>query len=440
MARPTHGRGERRGGHEAGEERRDAFIGRGARGGSGARPAHRFLPVLARTAVLLSVLALLVPWPRGAAAAGPTVELVHLEGEINAVTAGYVTSALARAGSDHAGGLVILMNTPGGISTAMDEIVAGVLNAPVPVAVFVSPIGARAASAGLFVAQAADVVAMAPSTNIGSAHPVTGSGRDIAGDLGQKVLNDAVARVRNLAALHHRNADWCEQAVRQSVNVGAEEAARLGVVDLQAATVPALLAALDGRAAPRPSGRDLTFRTAGADVRDEPMSTFQQILQALIDPNVAYILMLVAIFGLLTELTSPGAILPGVLGGLSAILALVALSTLPINLGGILLVAFAFLLFVVDVKAPTHGILTVGGLLSLLLGSAFLFDTGPVGGVGGSHRRGEKCAVAQRPRLRGRRALACGEHVRSDRVRPDDPGGGAGAEWTPRRARAGGRP
>jgi membrane-bound serine protease (ClpP class) len=184
--------------------------------------------------------------------------------------------------------------------------------------------------------------------------------------------------MRNLAMLHHRNADWCEQAVRESVNIGADEAVRTGVADLEEPSLAALLHDLDGRTVSRASGAQLTFRTAPADVVDRPMSGFQQILQALIDPNVAYLLMLVAVFGLLAEVSSPGAILPGVLGGMSAILSLVAFSTLPINLAGVLLVALAFLLFVVDLKAPTHGVLTVGGLAALLLGSGFLLNTGPV--------------------------------------------------------------
>jgi membrane-bound serine protease (ClpP class) len=313
-----------------------------------------------------------------AVASAPTIPVLHLDGEVNAVMASYVSSSLNQAAREHAGAVVLELNTPGGISTAMDDIETSLLNSPVPVAVYVAPAGARAASAGLFVAQAADVVAMAPGTNIGSAHPVTGSGGDIGGDLGQKVLNDAVARIRNLATLHHRNADWCEQAVRGSVNIGADEAVRIGVADLEPPRLTALLQTLDGRPASRTSGPALAFHTAGGTVADRPMSTFQQILQALIDPNVAYILMLVAVFGLIVEVSSPGAILPGVVGGLSAILALVALSTLPINLAGVLLLGFAFLLFVADIKAQTHGILTAGGLLALLLGSAFLLNTGAV--------------------------------------------------------------
>src|SRR5215471_10017336 len=343
------------------------------------RNVPRFTSVLlgAGTCLLLGSLASVTGRPALAAPANP-VEVLHLEGEVNAVTADYLASGVARAGRDHAGAVVLMTDTPGGISTAMDQMESTLLNAPVPVAVYVAPSGARAASAGLFVAQAADVVAMAPGTNIGSAHPITGSGGDIGGDLGQKVLNDAVARIRNLASLHRRNADWCEQAVRSSVNIGADQATRIGVADLEPSTMASLLEELDGRAAPRPSGQTLTFHTAGNAVLDEPMTDPQRLLQALIDPNVAYLLMLVAIFGLIAELTSPGAILPGVIGGLCAILALVALSTLPINLAGLVLLAFAFLLFVVDIKAQTHGILTAGGLISLLLGSAFLLNTGGV--------------------------------------------------------------
>jgi membrane-bound serine protease (ClpP class) len=337
----------------------------------------RFTLALGRVVALGGLLCLTsLAWPPAAAASTPTVLVLHLDGEVNSVTADYLSSALASAG--HAGAVVIETNTPGGLSTAMDQMESAILNAPVPVAVYVAPTGSRAASAGLFVAQSADVVAMAPGTNIGSAHPVTGSGGNIGGDLGTKVLNDAVARIRNLATLHHRNADWSERAVRDSVNIGADEAVRIGVADLEPATLPALLEALDGRPAPRPSGPALTFHTSGATIVDQPMSIFQLVLQALIDPNVAYLLMLLAIFGVIAEVTSPGAILPGVVGGLSAILALVAFSTLPVNLAGALLLGFAFILFVADIKAPTHGVLTVGGLISLLLGSVFLLNTGGV--------------------------------------------------------------
>ena len=329
---------------------------------------------------LLAVLGLAIAaLPQAAAAATPVVDRADLDGEINSVTAAYIHSEVDRAEAGGAAALLIVINTPGGESQAMDDIVTSLLNSRVPVIAYVSPPGARAASAGLFVAQAADVVAMAPGTNIGSAHPINGNGTDIGGDLGQKVLNDAVARIRDLAASHGRNADWAEQAVRQSVNVGADDAVRLHVADLEATSIADLLGQLDGRYLARPHGPAVTLRTAGAVVDDHPMGLLQQLLHLLTDPNVAYLLMLVAVYGIIAEVSSPGAILPGTVGGISAVLALVALSGLPLHLAGVLLILLSFLLFLADVKAATHGILTVGGVVALVLGSAFLIDTGATG-------------------------------------------------------------
>jgi membrane-bound serine protease (ClpP class) len=355
-------------------------------------PGRRFwLTAAAATMALLS------GGVTNAAASGtqPVVVTASLDGEIDSATEAYLGQAVGRAESQHAAALVVLMNTPGGISTSMDDMVTSLLNARVPTIVYVTPAGARADSAGLFVAQAADVVAMAPGTNIGSAHPIDSTGANIGGELETKVVNDAVARIRDLASSHGRNADWCEQAVRQSVNVNAEQAVSLRVADLQANDLPSLLTAVDGRGLVRPHGGHTAFQTAGVTVQDDPMPLQLRFLQLIMDPNVAYVLLLLAIFGLLGELTVPGAILPGVVGGISAILALLAFSSLPINLAGALLVVFAFVLFVIDLKAPTHGVLTVGGIVSLVLGSAFLFNTGPVGGV------------ALSPWLIGGAALAC---------------------------------
>jgi membrane-bound serine protease (ClpP class) len=271
------------------------------------------------------------------------------------------------------------MNTPGGDSISMDSIVTTLLNSRVPVIAFVYPAGARADSAGLFVAQAADLVVMAPGTNMGSAHPIQASGSDITGDLGKKVLNDAVTRIRNLATIHERNADWCERAVRESVNINADQAVGMHVADFKARDLPSLLTAVDGRALYRPDGSQARLQLAGATVEDSPMTWVQQALHALIDPNVAYLLFLLAVFGVLVELTTPGAVLPGVVGVISGVLALVALIGLPVNLGGVLLILFAFGLFIADLKAPTHGILTAGGVIALMLGSALLINTGPIG-------------------------------------------------------------
>jgi membrane-bound serine protease (ClpP class) len=316
--------------------------------------------------------------PMQAAAAAPRVEQADLDGDINNVMSAYMQTAVSRAESDHADALLVVMNTPGGISTSMDEIVTSLLNSSVPVIVYVYPTGARAASAGLFVAQAADVLAMAPGTNIGSAHPIDASGGDLTGDLGAKVLNDAVTRVRSLAAMHGRNADWTEQAVRNSVNINAEDAVRMHVADLEVADIPSLLNQVDGRSVQRIHG-SLVIHTAGASVNDFPMPFWQVFLNALIDPTVAALLLIVAGYGIITELSNPGLILPGVVGGLAAVLAIVSLANLPVNIAGALLMLLALVLFVADLKAPTHGFLSVGGVFALVLGMAFLVNTGPVG-------------------------------------------------------------
>jgi membrane-bound serine protease (ClpP class) len=329
-----------------------------------------------RVATVAFVAALLVPLH--ASAATPHVEQADLTGDINTIMASYISSAVARADSDHADALLVVMNTPGGISTSMDEIVTSLLNSKVPVVVYVYPSGARAASAGLFVAQAADVLAMAPGTNIGSAHPIDATGANLTGDLGAKVLNDAVTRVRLLASMHGRNADWAEQAVRNSVNINAEDAVKLHVADLEVADPAALMNAIDGRSLARTAGA-ITLHTAGARIEDFSMPFWQVFLNALIDPTIAALLILLAGYGIITELTTPGAILPGVVGGLAAILAIVSLANLPVNIAGALLMLLALILFLADLKANTHGILSFGGVLALILGMAFLINTGPVG-------------------------------------------------------------
>src|ERR1700693_2501235 len=325
---------------------------------------------------LLFALAVLLPMH--AAAATPHVERADLVGDINTIMAPYMESAVSPAESDHADALLVVINTPGGISTSMDDIVTGLLNSKVPVIAYVYPSGARAASAGLFVAQSADILAMAPGTNIGSAHPIDASGANLTGDLGAKVLNDAVTRVRNLASIHGRNADWAEQAVRNSVNINAEDAVRLHVADLEVADPDSLLKAIDGRTVSRPSGT-LTLHSAGAVIDDMPMPFWQVFLNALIDPTIAALLIIVAGYGIITELSNPGAILPGVVGGLAAILAIVSLANLPVNIAAALLMLLALLLFIADLKANTHGILSTGGVFALVLGMAFLINTGPIG-------------------------------------------------------------
>jgi membrane-bound serine protease (ClpP class) len=328
--------------------------------------------------VAAAALAIAAALPANAAAATPRVDQADLNGDINTIMAAYIAASVSRAEADHADALLVVINTPGGISTSMDDIVTSLLNSKVPVIAFVYPSGARAASAGLFVAESADILAMAPGTNIGSAHPIQASGADLTGDLGAKVLNDAVTRVRNLAAIHGRNADWAEQAVRNSVNINAEQAVSIHVADLEASDPTSLLSTVDGKIVQRPSGT-LTLHTAGAQIQDFPMPFWMLFLNALIDPTIAALLILLAAYGIITELSTPGAILPGVVGGIAAILAIVSLANLPVNIAGALMMLLALALFVADLKANTHGILSFGGVLALLLGMAFLVNTGPIG-------------------------------------------------------------
>ena len=326
--------------------------------------------------IVLALAAAAVPLNAGAAT--PHVERADLDGDINNIMSAYIQTAVNRAENDHADALLVVINTPGGISTSMDEIVTNLLNSTVPVIAYVYPSGARAASAGLFVAQSADVLAMAPGTNIGSAHPIQATGENLTGDLGAKVLNDAVTRVRTLATIHGRNADWCEDAVRNSVNINAEQAVAMHVADLQATDIPTLLEQVDGRTVHRTSG-DLTLHTANAVVDDYPMPFWQVFLNALIDPTIAALLIIVAGYGIITELSNPGLILPGVVGGIAAVLAIISLANLPVNIAGALLMLLALILFIADLKAPTHGFLSVGGVFALVLGMAFLINTGPLG-------------------------------------------------------------
>ncbi len=330
---------------------------------------------LGAAAAALAIAALL---PAPAAAAAPRIEQADLNGDINTIMAAYMSASVSRAEADHADALLVVINTPGGISTSMDDIVTSLLNSSVPVIGFVYPSGARAASAGLFVAEATDILAMAPGTNIGSAHPIQATGADLTGDLGAKVLNDAVTRVRNLASMHGRNADWAEDAVRNSVNINAEDAVRLHVADLEASDPSSLLTTIDGRVVPRPTGA-LTLHTAGGHIQDSPMPFWMLFLNALIDPTVAALLILLAAYGIITEITTPGAILPGVIGGIAAVLAIVSLANLPVNIAGALMMFVALALFIADLKANTHGILSFGGVVALLLGMAFLINTGPFG-------------------------------------------------------------
>jgi membrane-bound serine protease (ClpP class) len=256
----------------------------------------------------------------------------------------------------------------------MDQIVERILASPVPVVVYVTPSGARAASAGVFIAMAAHVTAMAPGTHIGAAHPVSSNGSDIPGVMGEKILNDTTAKLKSLAALRGRPADWADDAVRRSMSLTDSEAAARHVVDLVVPSLGELLVRVDGRTV-RTTAGDVVLRTSGAEVRRFRMTFMDWILAFLVNPDVAYILLVIGIFGVIFELSSPGAVAPGVAGGIALLLAFIAFGSLPTNVGGIVFIALAIVLFLIDLKTPTHGILTVGGIAAFVLGSFLLFPS-----------------------------------------------------------------
>lgn len=297
------------------------------------------------------------------------------------MTACFLVTGIARAERDSAQAVVIQLDTPGGLDISMREIVKAILASRVPVIVFVSPQGARAASAGMFITMAAPVAAMAPGTSIGAATPVSiGAESPTAGDtlgvMRAKMVNDAAAYARSLAQRHGRNADWAEQAVREAASLPAEEARRDSVVDLVSPTLEALLVAIDGRVVHLDRGESV-LHTAGVPVVIAAMSRRERVLVFLSDPSVAYLLFLAGILGLALELYHPGAILPGVVGAISLILAFFAFQGLPVHAAGILLILLGMVLFVLEVKVTSYGVLSIGGVTSLALGSLFLFGRDP---------------------------------------------------------------
>jgi len=327
-------------------------------------------------ACLVLLFALLVV-PAVASAAPAPVATIEIEGVISPVTLRLVGIAIDRAQAERANALVIQLDTPGGLERSMRAIVQRMMNAEVPVVVYVAPTGARAASAGVFITMAAHVAAMAPATNIGAASPVAlGGGADKT--MMKKVENDAAAFIRTIALERGRNADWAEKAVRDAVAITEREALKLKVIDLIADSVPDLLEKIDGRTIKLPKGT-VTLATKGAPVRPIEIGFRDRFLNIITDPNVAYVLMMLGMLGLFFELSNPGVILPGVIGGISLILAFFAFQSLPINYAGLLLILFGIVLLVAEIKIVSHGILAIGGMVSMSLGSLMLFDSPEVG-------------------------------------------------------------
>jgi len=297
-----------------------------------------------------------------------------VDATINPATAEFIHRALARAENEKAQCLVIHLNTPGGLLKSTRNIVGDIMEATVPVIVYVSPAGADAGSAGVFVTLSAHIAAMAPGTNIGAAHPV---GMQTAGDsvMYGKITNDAAAFIRTIAQKRHRNIAWAENAVRRSYSYSETEALQDTVIDLIAKNDAELLKLVDGKKVELSSG-DVVLQTKAASVETYQMGFVEKLLNIISDPNIAYILLMLGFYGLMFELYNPGSTLPGIVGVICLILAFYSLHTLPINYAGLALIIFALLLFLLEIKIASHGVLAIGGIISLLLGSMMLIRTG----------------------------------------------------------------
>jgi membrane-bound serine protease (ClpP class) len=333
------------------------------------------IPPLALTmfALVFAVLALLAP-STSAQSNQPLVIVATVDGPITPVVARYIDRAVDRAEERNAAALVIELDTPGGLGSAMDDIVDDILGSEVPVIVYVAPVNARAASAGVFITYAAHIAAMAPSTNIGSASPIlTGSGGTINADetMERKVMNDAIARITNLAELRGRNVDWAVSAVRDAANITSQQALDIGVIDLIAPDLETLLNQVDGRTVTTADG-PVTLTTANARTDVIGFTWIEELLQLLAEPTLAYLLVSFGLLGLYVELSNPGLGAPGIFGGIALLLGLLGLGSLPVAWVGLGLMALAFVLFIVDLFVPSLGLLTVGGLLSFLIGSNIL--------------------------------------------------------------------
>ncbi len=333
------------------------------------------MPRVIRALILVIGLFLVITVPIRAQAT-PRIDVLTVKGTINPVLTDYVRRGIEQAEETGATAVIIQLDTPGGLDTAMRDIIQEIINARVPVVVYVAPAGARAASAGAYITLAAHVAVMAPNTAIGAATPVAmGDGEaQMSEEMRRKILNDAIAYIRDLASRHDRNADWAERAVREGISSGSQEALQLNVVDMIAPDLSALVSQLDGRQVTLIGGQEITLDTGGAVINFVDMNLIEDFLYAIADPNIAFLLLSLATLGIMVELFSPGLIFPGVVGAISLLLAFYALGVLPVNWAGVLLIVLAFGLFIGEALTPTFGLFTVGGVAALVVGALILFQ------------------------------------------------------------------
>jgi membrane-bound serine protease (ClpP class) len=357
--------------------------------------------------LLLAAFLLVLVVPAGATAA-PRVLAIHFSTEVNPVTQDWLNGELGHAQTHGYSAVVILLDTPGGLEESMRKIVQRELALRIPVVVYVTPAGARAASAGVWISEAADLLAMDPATNIGSSTPINGSGANVGSDLRRKVVNDAAASLRGLAAQHGRNAKWADAAVRKASNLTAQEALRIHVIDLVSPSLPALLRTIDGRVT---VPRHLTLHTAGAHVDEVSPGFFTRFLSTLIDPNIVSLLFLAGLAGLGFELFHPGVVIPGAFGAICMVSALFGFSVLPLSWGGLMLVLLGAALLVIDAHVTSHGALTLAGLVAMALGLITLFHN-----AGTPYHTNVAAIVAVTAILGGFWAVAVGKSVAARRM------------------------
>ncbi len=320
--------------------------------------------------IILALSVLLFGCSGNGFAATNEVYVIQMSGSINPAVSDFLKKGINKASADSVSCIIIELDTPGGLAESMRDIVKAIFASKVPVVIYVAPSGARAASAGVMITMAADIAAMAPGTNIGAAHPVGAGGKEIEGSMSEKVTNDMVAHARSIANKRGRNADWVEKAVRKSVSVTETEALKANVIDIVAKDIDDLIRQINGRKIENKGV--LKLENVKKTVLKEDLRT--KILKTISNPNIAYILMMIGLAGLYFELSHPGAVLPGVVGGISIILAFFAFQTIPVNYAGFLLIVLALVFFIMEMKIASYGLLSVAGITSLLLGSLMLFE------------------------------------------------------------------